>query len=402
MKPTEPDHSRLLLVGESPRWHEATLQAAAKLNVQLDVVADVRAALTRMLKPNPVYGHVLAETPISCRAIDALAGMLDEVTQRPTPLVLLGCATYTGANAVRCLATPDPGALCEALRRPFAPEAARLPPLTLDQVTAALYGGGLRVRFQPIVSASDLRPIGVEALSRVHMRERGIVHPRDFIPALVAGGCERVLTAIAAARTFLEIGQRAADTDWFASVNLPLATVMHDDALLRGVELCAVAGVPPSRILLEVLEAPVAPDLVRLGVCLERWRRAGFRTAIDDAGPALSYWRQLLDLPFDVLKLDGAMVVDPAAQGLMETIVAAARASGKFITAEGIEDEACLDRVRPLQVDALQGFLFARPLPAMALPLWLDQRAAHGWPAERTYQEPADRTASNGRQQDAA
>jgi len=151
-----------------------------------------------------------------------------------------------------------------------------------------------------------------------------------------------------------------------------------------------------------VLEAPVAPDLVRLGVCLERWRKAGFRTAIDDAGPALSYWRQLLDLPFDVLKLDGAMVVDPAAQGLMETIVAAARASGKFITAEGIEDEACLDRVRPLQVDALQGFLFARPLPAMALPLWLDQRAAHGWPAERTYQEPADRTASNGRQQDAA
>ena len=44
---------------------------------------------------------------------------------------------------------------------------------------------------------------------------------------------------------------------------------------------------------------------------------------------------------------------------------------GLFVTAEGIEDEAAMTRMRALGVDALQGFLFCRPLPARALPIWL-------------------------------
>ena len=148
---------------------------------------------------------------------------------------------------------------------------------------------------------------------------------------------------------------------------------MHESAVERGVELCAVAGISPRDILLEVLETRTAPDLGRLRNALLQWREAGFRTAIDDAGPALPHWREMLDLPFDVLKLDGAMVPDPAQQDLLATIVAEAKARERFIIAEGIEDEACLDRVMQLGVDALQGFLFSRPLPAPAVTIWLEQ-----------------------------
>jgi len=43
------------------------------------------------------------------------------------------------------------------------------------------------------------------------------------------------------------------------------------------------------------------------------------------------------------------------------------------VVAEGIEDEACLLRMRSRGVEAVQGFLFSRPLPSLAVPVWLRQ-----------------------------
>lgn len=313
----------------------------------------------------------MAVAPLRSRSIDALAGMLDEVTLHQTPLLLLGCATSGTAMPMNCVQQPNADALVSALggRAPaFRPA---LPPMQASELVHALHTGGLRMRFQPILRASDLVPIGLEALARLHHGQRGIMHPKDFIPLTIACGRERVLTGIAAARTFLEIGFRLRQTGLFVTLNLPLSMVMQDFAVERHVELCNVAGVAPSDIVIEVLESRTAPDFGHLRDALIRWREAGFRTAIDDAGPALPHWREMLDLPFDVLKLDGSMVADRAQHALLERIVAEARARGRTIVAEGVEDQACLDRVMALGVDAVQGFMFARPLPALAVPIWV-------------------------------
>jgi EAL domain-containing protein (putative c-di-GMP-specific phosphodiesterase class I) len=207
----------------------------------------------------------------------------------------------------------------------------------------------------------------------VHHKLRGILHPRDFIPLAVASGQERVLTNIAAARSFLELRSGLLSPGMYMTLNLPMITVLHEPAALRGLELCQVAGITPERIVLEVLENSTAPDVAILGRAMDGWRDAGFRMAIDDAGPNLPHWRTLIDLPFDFLKLDGAMVADPAAHDQVERIVTAAKRRGLTVVAEGIEDESCLARMRALGVDAVQGFLFSRPLPSLAVPVWLRQ-----------------------------
>ncbi len=364
------DRLRLLMVGTDDSWLRLVRDSAARIGAELDVVSDVGTAVTWMLRPGRVYDQVLASFPVGPRGIDTLTGMLDEVTLRPTPLLLLGCVAPSGDSGVRYLPTADQAALCEALRRPASPTTPR-PVLTDEELIGALHGGGLRMRFQPILRASDLKPIGLEALARIHTLRHGILHPKDFIPVTVACGRERVLTNIAASRTFLELGRQPDDGALFVSINLPLTTMLSDQALERALELCAAAGVQPSRIMLEVLETPIVPDFGQLRTALERWRHHGFVTAIDDAGPALPHWRDMVDLPFDVLKIDGALVANPAEGDLLQAIVAAAKARGRFIIAEGIEDEACLARIRPLAVDAVQGFLFARPLPALAVVPWL-------------------------------
>ncbi len=368
------DHShkpRLLFVGTDPRWQQIAAQAAERLGAILDVQPDVRSALASMLNPEPVYDHVMAVAPLRSRSIDALAGMLDEVTLRQTPLLLLGCATSGTATQMACVEQADTDLVVSALASGEVRTARQLPPMKAPELVSTLHSGGLRMRFQPILRASDLKPIGLEALARLHHGERGILHPKDFIPLTVACGRERVLTGIAAARTFVEIGARLKHTGLFVTINLPLSTVMHDQGVQRGVELCAVADVSPRDIIIEVLETRHAPNLDLLRQALLRWRAAGFRTAIDDAGPALPHWLDLLDLPFDTLKLDGAMVGDADQHDLLEQIVGEARARGRIIVAEGIEDRATLDRVLSLKVDALQGFLFSRPLPALAVPIWL-------------------------------
>ncbi len=366
----------MLFVGSSAPWLAVVQEAAARRGAALDLQPDVRSALASMLPPGRVYDHVLAVAPLRSNAIDALAGMVDEVTLRPASLMMLGCDQCGTSTPMACIQEPDADAVTAALGSNRPPLFPGEPPMGPAELASTLHAGGLRMRFQPILSAAGLEPIGLEALARLHHGQRGILHPKDFIPLTVACGRERVMSGIAAARTFLEIGAKLRQSDLFVTVNMPLSTVMNDFALRRGLELCAVAEVSPSQIMLEVLESSTAPDLGRLHEALLGWRKAGFRLAVDDAGPALPHWRDLLDLPFDAVKLDGAMVGDPAQSGLLEAITAEGRARGLFMVAEGIEDQACLDRVLGLGVDAVQGFMFSRPLPAMAVPIWLQQWAA--------------------------
>jgi len=366
-----PPPLRLLLVGPDPAWLPAVMEAAARIGAGVDTQPDVSGALAWMLPPCRIYSHVLATVKLTSQAIDALAGMLDEVTLAPTPLLLLGSPGSAHAGT-RCVVRPDADDLVLALRSVWHKQPA-LPPLHPSELVQSLHGGGLRMRFQPILRSSDLMPVGLEALARVHHKQRGILHPRDFIPIAVASGQERVLTTIAASRSFLELRSGLLSPGMYMTLNLPMVTVLHEPAALRGLELCQVAGITPERIVLEVLEDSVAPDMAIVARAMDAWRRAGFRLAIDDAGPRLPHWRSLIDLPFDILKLDGAIVADPAEHDQVDRIVTAARRRGLSVVAEGIEDEACLARMRGLGVEAVQGYLFSRPLPSLAVPEWLRQ-----------------------------
>ncbi len=342
--------------------------AAARLGTKIDVLPNLDAALSWLLRPAQLCTHVLVQASMDPQRLDALAGMVDEVTSTPTPLLMLGAADDQGPS-VLAVKSGIFAAMAQTLRdhRPFVPE--KMPVLTAGELRTALHDGQLRMRFQPIVDATSLEPIGVEALARLHHPTFGILRPKDFMPQAVASGQERTLTAIVAARAMLDLRGLPGLPERNLSLNVPLSSLCHADAPARACELCAVMGVVPQQIVIELLETVDTPDLAALGAAVARWREAGFSVSIDDAGPRLDHWRALLALPFTGIKLDGALAADPGAQA--GEIVEAAKRAGLVVTAEGIEDEAALARMRTLGVDALQGFLFCRPLPARALPIWL-------------------------------
>ncbi len=361
-------NTRLLLVTAEPALQGEAAAAAARLGTKIDVLPSLEAALSWLLRPAQLCTHVLVQASMDPQRLDALAGMVDEVTSVPTPLLMLGAVDDQGPSLL-AVESGIAAAISQTLRdhRPFVPE--KMPELTADELRAALHEGQLRARFQPIVDAASLEPVGVEALARLHHPSLGILRPKDFMPQAIASGQERTVTAIVAARAMLDLRGLPGLPARNFSLNVPLSSLCHADAPDRARELIAVVGMVPGQVVIELLETVEKPDLLALGAAVERWRAVGFLVSIDDAGPRLPHWRALLDLPFTGLKLDGALAGEPGMQA--GEIVEAAKRAGLMVTAEGIEDQAAMTRMRALGVDALQGFLFCRPLPARALPIWL-------------------------------
>ncbi len=98
--------------------------------------------------------------------------------------------------------------------------------------------------------------------------------------------------------------------------------------------------------------------------------------AIDDAGPAVPWLAELLDLPFTSLKLDKDLIARMAGSDTVRRFVAAtvtqAKARGMTVVAEGVETMAIWDRMHALGIDEAQGFWVGRPLPLAAVPIWTE------------------------------
>jgi cyclic di-GMP phosphodiesterase Gmr len=99
---------------------------------------------------------------------------------------------------------------------------------------------------------------------------------------------------------------------------------------------------------------------------------------LDDFGTGYSSLSQLGRIPLDVIKLDRSFVrsihADMKAQALVRSMVAVAQELDFQVVAEGIETEAEEAFMKGLGVDYVQGYLYARPMPATEFERWLLDR----------------------------
>ena len=104
----------------------------------------------------------------------------------------------------------------------------------------------------------------------------------------------------------------------------------------------------------------------------------GFRLSIDDFGTGRSSLERLDRLPVHELKIDRAFVARLEETGdttLVSAMVRLGHDLGMKVVAEGAESRRCVDRLRDLGCDLVQGYAISRPLPPVELRPWLDARA---------------------------
>jgi len=135
-------------------------------------------------------------------------------------------------------------------------------------------------------------------------------------------------------------------------------------------------GVPPHMICLEITESGFMEDPAHAQRVLDRLSAIGLRLSIDDYGTGYSSLSYIMKLPVNELKIDRAFVSNMSEDADMMTIVRSTielgHSLGLKVVAEGIEDPKGYALLRSLGCDFAQGYYISPPMPAEALPGWLN------------------------------
>lgn len=147
------------------------------------------------------------------------------------------------------------------------------------------------------------------------------------------------------------------------SINLSAQSLNRAEVIAQLVELARHAEQHP--LILEITETSLVPRLEETTHFLDILRNSGFRIALDDFGSGYSSLRYLADLPVDIIKFDMSLIHQLRNDDRTSMVVAdfsrLMRDAGYNLIAEGVEDEALLEKVRSLGFGHVQGFHIDEP-----------------------------------------
>ncbi|CAA0102857.1 Phytochrome-like protein cph2 [Halioglobus japonicus] len=247
-----------------------------------------------------------------------------------------------------------------------------------DTLQAAITNGELINYFQPKVNVQTGAFEGAEVLVRWRHPTDGLVYPDQFIPLAEENGLIQALTMNVLLNTFRQV---RVWLDSGLTVKTAINISMDDlNSLSFPDDLANMAeksGVSTHDIVLEVTERQLIPNLVTVLDTLSRLHLKRIELAVDDFGTGYSSLAQLSDLPFDQLKIDKRFVHgasgNPTAQAIFVASSEMANQLDMEVVAEGVEDRADWDWLQKMGCDVAQGYFIARPMPAEALPEWLEK-----------------------------
>ena len=228
----------------------------------------------------------------------------------------------------------------------------------------ALRLGQFEPYFQPIMTLADDRIGGFEALLRWHHPTRGFVSPVEFIPVAEDTG---LIIAIGE-WVMHEACRIAAHWPPHVRIAVNVSTLQFRHSGFQAIVLQALArsGLEPRRLEIEITESVFLEGEGPVLSLLHSLRAMGVRIALDDFGTGYSSLSYLRSFPFDKIKIDRSFVSpvasDTGAAAIVCAIVDLARALKMETTAEGVEDEEQLARLRHQGCSSIQGYLFSRPL----------------------------------------
>jgi PAS domain S-box-containing protein len=242
----------------------------------------------------------------------------------------------------------------------------------------ALEKGEMELHYQPKVHLPDYQPIGMEALIRWRHPHKGMISPMNFIPLaeesdlIVKLGAWVLETACRQTHAWREAG-----LCFKVAVNLS-ARQFRNKRLARVIgDALAHSGLSPVSLELEITEGILLEDNRSSQRILSELKEMGLKIALDDFGTGYSSLSYLRQFPLDMIKIDRSFIRDlphdEGSRSITSAIVALSKCLKLEVVAEGVEQAAQLDFLCRQQCDEIQGYLFARPMPADELPRWIEQ-----------------------------
>lgn len=255
----------------------------------------------------------------------------------------------------------------------FAPELNRavLYRLQLEQdLRHALANDELLLYYQPMIDGSDGSLFGAEALIRWRHPKKGMVSPGEFIPIAEETGLIRDIGEWVMQTACRQIvSWRAAG---FApppiSVNVSPYQFQESNFVAIVSDILTQTQLEPEMLELEITESAVMVDADGSIGKLKELRHMGLRLSMDDFGTGYSSLSYLRRIPIHILKIDQSFIAvineDEGAHAIVTATIGLAHKLGLEVIAEGVETEEQRNLLQHMQCNALQGYLFSKPMPA--------------------------------------
>lgn len=241
---------------------------------------------------------------------------------------------------------------------------------TLHDLKKAIDRDELILHFQPQINLFSGAIVGMEALIRWQHPQRGLVYPGDFIPLaeqsshiveigewVIGEACRQIKAWTNAGLPAIKVAVNLAARHFIVpGLHVTIADILRNQ------------GVDPRYLEIEITEGAMMQDVAAAIRSTNLLKDVGVRLSLDDFGTGYSSLAYLSRFPIDVVKIDQSFIADitsnPANAAIAQATIAMSHKLGKIVLAEGVETEEQMQFLRRNECDEMQGYFFARPLPA--------------------------------------
>ena len=239
-----------------------------------------------------------------------------------------------------------------------------------NSLRKALSNDEFQVYYQPQVSVVTGQVIGLEALARWKHPEKGFISPALFIPLAEETGQIQAIGEWILHQACLQGAKWIADgyRPLIISVNLSAKQLRQSNLQQIIKNILKETGMPVQYLGIELTESAIILEHDMALDRLNKIKALGIKLSLDDFGTGYSSLSYLKRFPIDTLKIDRAFIKDIKTDHedatLVKAIIAMGHGLGMDIIAEGVELQEQLEFLGANACDAIQGFLFSKPLPA--------------------------------------
>lgn len=239
--------------------------------------------------------------------------------------------------------------------------------ITLEQyLQKALENQEFTVYYQPKLDIKTKKIIGVEALLR-WQRPDEMIMPAEFIPIaentgiIVQLGAWVLRTACEQVKAWHNLGM----TSLSISVNLSMRQFKDPDLIKQVANILNETAFDPQFLELELTESVLMQNTQDDIKTLTAFKNMGIAISIDDFGTGFSSFSYLKLRAVDAIKIDKSFVQEmdqPHIEDIVAAIISMSKKLKLRTIAEGVETEQQLTKLKSMDCDEVQGYLFAKPL----------------------------------------
>ena len=228
------------------------------------------------------------------------------------------------------------------------------------------------LHYQPQLSIDKRNLLSVEALIRWQHPVKGLLLPIDFIRVAEESGLIIQIGewVIREACRQINVWKNNGLPMIRVAVNVATQQLKQNNFADTIKSILTEYQIDPQFLELEITENVVIThsEIIHM---INLIKKLGVKIVLDDFGTGKSSLNYLKQIHIDRLKIDKSFVQNISTshtdEVIIEAIIAMARSFNFKVLAEGVENQDQMNFLKKLQCDEVQGYLFSKPLPALAI-----------------------------------